>query len=116
MGIDRSDAEVTFEGDVSIGGTVGPVAFGYRGIVNPDVTAFTGAFVDVYPDPLEGLHIEASAGFGGIGTEDFAGTLGVGHDFFFAREWSVGVTARALRTFGSATISTVSINASILCH
>lgn len=115
-GLSPANSDLTGEGEFSIGGTIGPVAFGYRGLLVPPLTAFTGAFVDVYPDTLEGLHIEASAGFAGDATDDFAGTIGLGHDFFFAREWSFGLTARAMRTFGDVTISSVSLNASILCH
>jgi hypothetical protein len=116
FGVSNANALLSGEGEFSIGGSVGPVAFGYRGLVNPDITAFTGAFFDVYPDTLEGLHVEGSAGFAGPATDDFAGTLGLGYDFFFAREWSFGFTVRGLRSFGPVTISTVSLNASILCH
>lgn len=109
-------ADLIGDFEFSIGGTLGPVAFGYRGLVLPDVTTFSGGFVDVYPDVLEGLHVEASAGLTGF-TDDFGATLGIGHDFFFAPEWSIGVTVRGLRSFGTTSpITTLSLSVSILCH
>lgn len=116
FGPGNRSADLIGDFEFSIGGTLGPVAFGYRGLVLPDVTVFSGGFVDVYPDVLEGLHVEASAGASGIFVDDFGATLGVGHDFFFAPEWSVGVTVRGLRSFGSIPVTTASLSVSILCH
>lgn len=116
LGLRPASGDATFEGEFSIGGTVGPVAFGYRSVLSVDTALFSGAFIDVHPDPLEGLHLEGSFGIGGPGVDDFTATFGVGHDFFFAREWSFGVTARVMRSFSTAPMSVVSLNASILCH
>jgi hypothetical protein len=115
FGRERIAGDAMAEGDFSIGGSVGPVAFGYRALVSP-LVGFSGGFVDVYPDPLEGLHIEGSFGIDGTDTGAATAILGVGHDFFFAREWSFGLTARALHTFDVLSISSVSLSLSLLCH
>jgi outer membrane autotransporter protein len=66
------------------------------------------AFANYYIDPKAGLHIQALLGFaavdfvapsGASGGKDPSGVmlgLGVGYDFFFADEWSVGPFARLL--------------------
>lgn len=63
-----------------------------------------------YPDRKGGLHFGAGLGTAGINVSSghlgasfgLAGSLEAGHGFFFARQWSLGATARltAARTFG----------------
>ncbi len=65
----------------------------------------TGAFVDWYPDPRKGLHVQGgllfALGYLDGGERDahvgagYGGTIGVGYDVFVTDEWSVGAIARA---------------------
>lgn len=114
----------TFSSALLLGGTVGPAVIGGgftydtafspsyelngRSVELEDVTLYLigiGAFVDVYPDPTQGLHFLGFVGWGGLemavngnaGGSDPTGmllTLGAGYDFWLANEWSVGPLAR----------------------
>lgn len=65
----------------------------------------TGPFVDYYPSPKRGLHVQGGLLFA-VGYLDggereahvgagYGGTIGVGYDVFVTGEWSVGAIARA---------------------
>lgn len=64
----------------------------------------TGPFVDYYPDPRRGLHLQAgvlfAAGYLDGGERDahvgvgYGGTVGAGYEVFISDEWSVGAIAR----------------------
>jgi hypothetical protein len=71
-----------------------------------------GAFVDFYPNPAEGLHFQAFAGWaalesttnGNSGGSDPTGlliTLGGGYEWWVGREWAIGILGR----FGYAPLS-----------
>jgi hypothetical protein len=72
----------------------------------------TGAFVDYYPAPRKGLHLQGgllfALGYLDGGGRDahvgagYGGTLGVGYDVFVTDEWSIGgiVRATAYRLYG----------------
>jgi hypothetical protein len=61
-----------------------------------------GPMVQYYPDSKRGLHFGAAFGFAWLGptggnegaAPGFSGSLEAGHGFFFARQWSLGVTLR----------------------
>jgi hypothetical protein len=65
----------------------------------------TGAFVDYYPSPRKGLHLQGgllfALGYLDGGDRDshvgagYGGTLGIGYDIFVTDEWSIGGIARA---------------------
>jgi hypothetical protein len=133
-------AEATFSGggavvDFSIGGSARPgLALGfavYVGVASsPSVevrqedrgsylesldgrafsTGIIGAFVDFYPDPKGGFHVEAAVGVAPLTWEmevaDWAGEsrdwsgggfgarLGTGYEFWISEQWSLGALAR----------------------
>lgn len=122
---DESLSGMTFSSGLLMGGTVGPVVIGggflYDNAFSPaykvngneppgdlDLSLYLisfGAFVDVYPDPTDGLHFLGFVGWGGLEFSrggDVSGsdptgilfTLGGGYDFWVGDEWSVGPLAR----------------------
>lgn len=123
-GFEQKISGTTFSSALLLGGTVGPVVIGggftYDTAFSPsvevngtesdldNVTLYLigiGAFVDVYPDPTDGLHFLGFLGWGGleasvdgdVGGSDPTGmvlTLGAGYDFWIGDEWSVGPLGR----------------------
>ncbi len=116
----------TYGSALFLGGTIGPVVIGggltYDNAFSPSaeiggneyeldglelhLIGF-GAFVDVYPDPTEGLHFMGMLGWGGLeasldgdvsGSDPTGMLLGVGggYDFWVADEWSIGPLARLI--------------------
>ncbi len=69
---------------------------------DPFVLSLTGAFVDYYFDPGAGLHALAMLGFVALdparGGDDYSTggglALGLGHDWWVADEWSLGLMGR----------------------
>jgi len=83
-------------GGVTVSGSLNDVTLTLIGI---------GPFMDFYPDPKGGLHFQGLVGFGAMeatfqgnsGGSDPTGvvlSLGVGHDWWVGREWSIGVMGR----------------------
>jgi hypothetical protein len=121
---DVSYSGVTIPSALMLGGTVGPVVIGggFFGDYAPspsisingesseleDVSLTLigiGAFADFYPDPHGGLHFQPFVGWGALEASsggDSSGSdptglvlaLGVGHDWWVADEWSIGVMGR----------------------
>ncbi|HEY5955861.1 MAG TPA: hypothetical protein VIV60_04880 [Polyangiaceae bacterium] len=115
---------LTLDSALWLGGTVGPVVIGggfYTAqVLSPKVTfqgqdvssgvssmylVGIGPFVDVYPDPNDGLHFMGFVGWGGlessrngnVGGSDPTGLvtmLGGGYEFWVADQWSIGPLAR----------------------
>jgi hypothetical protein len=67
-----------------------------------------GPFVDWYPNPRRGFHVQAAVGVAGMGTafddfgdsdEDYSAggagvVLGIGHEWWIGDQWSLGASAR----------------------
>ncbi len=115
---------MTMDTAIWLGGTVGPVVIGggmsYANAFSPKFsqggqsTSYTdlslaliafGPFVDIYPNPNEGLHFMGFAGWGGLnasyqgnsGGSDPTGLvamLGGGYEFWVADQWSIGPLGR----------------------
>ncbi|HKO51239.1 MAG TPA: hypothetical protein VJV79_26200 [Polyangiaceae bacterium] len=115
----------TLPSSLLIGGTIGPVVLGGgvftdyafspgisvngQSVATANSVTMTliglGAFADIYPDPLNGLHFQPFVGWGGLETSvngNSAGSdptglvlaLGGGYDFFVSDNWSIGPMAR----------------------
>lgn len=79
--------------------------------VDGETSAFTliGGFIDAYPDPKQGFHIQGAIGLGAASsggydsgsTDDVAGfgwglMGGLGYEAFVSNQWSIGAVARVL--------------------
>jgi len=62
-----------------------------------------GPFVDIYPSPTLGWHVQALVGYARLSPRNFYGDtgssgvglmLGGGHDWRVSRHWSMGLLAR----------------------
>jgi hypothetical protein len=123
MGQEATISGVTIPSALLLGGTVGPVVIGggFFGDYAPSPTfklgdvesegdvsltlIGVGVFADFYPDPHGGLHIQPFLGYGALEASrdgDVSGSdptgpvfaIGVGHDWWVADEWSIGVMGR----------------------
>ena len=65
--------------------------------------AMLGPFVDIYPSPTLGWHVQALVGYAALSGRNFysdGGSSGVGlmlgggHDFWVSKHWSIGLLAR----------------------
>lgn len=71
-------------------------------------TVLVGPFLDYYPEPASGVHIQGALGPALIEFDDgqradaFGIMVGLGHEWFFAPQWSVGVLGRILLAAGDA--------------
>ena len=124
-GVEATYSGVTLASALNIGGSLAP-GFVLAGTILTDYAPSPGAsfngqdldtgdlslsligfglLADFYPDPAEGLHFQAAAGWGGLDASvngnssgsDPTGLLlsvGAGYEFWVAREWSIGPMAR----------------------
>ena len=93
---------VVFGGGSALGPAVNSP--GGSGALSTDISlnlTDVGAYLNYYPDPLTGFHLVAEVGFAWINYKyrdtvisdtprGFAVAVGVGYDFWLAREWSFG--------------------------
>jgi hypothetical protein len=74
-----------------------------RGIERSLYFAVLGGFVDIYPTPPAGVHVQALVGLSRLSPSSdladntavgFGAVLGVGYDFRASRRWNIGVLGR----------------------
>ena len=104
-------------GGGSYGASIGKTRYISDGIeVEDEASAVSviGPFIDFYPDPEAGLHLQLAPGLGLISAvegdfvaEDLGGLgfgfmAGVGYEFWISEQWSIGALARVL--YANATL------------
>ena len=74
-----------------------------------------GAFLDWYPNPREGIHLQGFAGLAAVDTQDALGRspsrnptgiglgFGVGQEWWVGDQWSLGIVGRLL--YAHATVN-----------
>jgi hypothetical protein len=78
--------------------------------------AMVAGFVDWYPNPREGFHLQGLLGIAGVSTTDRNGDstnnrnpagiglgIGVGYEWWVGNQWSIGVLGRLLYAHATAT-------------
>jgi hypothetical protein len=89
---------------IVVGGMTQPLFLARQDMVElrPGVVTFVGPFVDFYPDPAKGFHVQAGLGYASSNfRESNAGSLGLmagaGYEWWVGEQWSIGLLGRINR-------------------